>query len=154
MVEPGGVSVELTDEFGENRNPDAPIYAVFFLVSDEDNPSQHLRLLAQLAGRLDQDNFIDDWLSANHEQALKETLLRDDRYVSLHLLAHTPMGELIGKPVRTLEIPHGCLIAMIRRGELTFVPWGDTVLGEGDWLTIIGDAAGIETLRTRYKKGV
>ncbi len=43
--------------------------------------------------------------------------------------------------------PRDCLIAIVRRGDFTFVPRGSTVLQTGDRLTIIGQPEGIGTLR-------
>jgi Trk K+ transport system NAD-binding subunit len=47
-------------------------------------------------------------------------------------------------------MPEDCLVAVIRRRGETIVPRGLTVLLEGDRLTIIGDAQGIEQLNNKY----
>jgi Trk K+ transport system NAD-binding subunit len=47
-------------------------------------------------------------------------------------------------------MPEGSLVALIRRKGETIIPRGQTVLEEGDRLTIIGDAHGIEKLNNEY----
>jgi Trk K+ transport system NAD-binding subunit len=47
-------------------------------------------------------------------------------------------------------MPKGSLVALIRRKGETIIPRGQTVLEEGDRLTIIGDAHGIEELNNEY----
>jgi len=145
-----GVQIDVVDESDEERSTDGPVYALFFLVSSEDNPGQHLRILAQIAGRVDDDDFMPRWVSATQEQELRETLLRDERYLSIVLERAGRTAELLGKPLRETGIPAGCLVALIRRGERTFVPYGETELREGDRLTIIGEPEGIQSLHDRF----
>ena len=47
-------------------------------------------------------------------------------------------------------MPEGSLVALIRRKGGTLVPRGNTILFEGDRLTIIGDAYGIRQLNDEY----
>ncbi|MBZ0114818.1 MAG: amino acid permease [Thermoanaerobaculia bacterium] len=123
------------------------VFAVFVLASPDANPSQHLRLLAETAGRVDDDDFLEDWLGATHEAKLKEVLLRDERFVRLLLNEESPAASWIGKTVRALQLPHGCLIALLRREVIgTVVPDGNTVILLGDRLTIIGEPSGIRQL--------
>ena len=56
----------------------------------------------------------------------------------------------IGLRVRDLELPEGCLVAMIRRGRESIVPQGATVLAAGDRLTLIGRPDAISALRQRW----
>ena len=133
-----GMNIEAANEFGDELQLHRDIHAIFFLVSPEDNPGQHLRILAQVAERVDDDGFKAEWTGAEDEQQLKETLLRNDHYLSLHLSVNSKAAPLIGRTLRELQIPEGCLIALIRRGDFTFVPRAGTVIGEGDRLTIIG----------------
>jgi mannitol/fructose-specific phosphotransferase system IIA component (Ntr-type) len=144
------VHIEMLQEFDEDAATGEPIHAIFFLASPEGHPGQHLRILAQIAGRVDDDDYVQAWLEADTDQDLKEILLRDEHYVSIKLLYGSPGEPMIGKALRELSIPHGCLVAMVRRGELTFVPWGNTLLSEGDQLTIIGDTDSISELNTLY----
>ena len=62
------------------------VAAVFFLISPEKDPTQHLRILAQIAGRVDDDSFAEEWNSAKDEQELKEALLHDDNFKALHIM--------------------------------------------------------------------
>jgi amino acid transporter/mannitol/fructose-specific phosphotransferase system IIA component (Ntr-type) len=148
----GGVEVDMEDEEMVRRAADSPIRAIFFVVSGETDPGRHLRILAQLAGRVEDEDFITDWLAGRDEQELKETLLRDDRFLSLKLMMGSKAEPLIGKALRELELPPGCLIALIRRYGETIVPRGRTVLREGDRLTIIGEPAGLRQLTLQYSE--
>ena len=127
-----------------------PIHAFFYLISPNENPGQHLRILAQIAGRIDDENFLKDWLDASDEQELKEILLRDERFLSLRIRNNTPSSVFIGRSLKDIRMPEDCLVAVIRRRGETIVPRGLTVLLEGDRLTIIGDAQGIEQLNKKY----
>lgn len=125
------------------------IHAIFFLVSPEADPGQHLRVLAQLAGRVDDHDFMDAWLTAADDQALKEALLRDDRVLALMIARGAPTESLIGSKLRNMDMPDETLVALVRRDEAMVIPRGDTVFEEGDRLTIIGEPAGLDTLRRR-----
>ena len=149
-----GVLVEIDEEFlGEDTSP-APVHAFFFLVSPEENPGQHLRILAQLAGHVDNDRFMRHWLAAKNEQEMKEILLRDDRFLSLILNSHNKTASLIGKAIHNLDMPEGCLIAIIHRAGNIIIPRGHTILQEGDRLTIIGYPEGIEKLYLEYGNAI
>lgn len=137
-------------DFSGKISLQGPIHAFFYLISPSDNPGQHLRILAQIAGRIDDDNFLKDWMDAADEQELKEILLRDERFLSLRIRSSTPSSGLIGHSLKDIHMPEGCLVALIRRRGETIVPRGLTVLLEGDRLTIIGDAQGIEQLNKEY----
>ncbi len=129
---------------------DSVATAIFMLVSGETNPGRHLRILAQLAGRVEFDGFAEQWMKSSDEQELKEVLLRDDRFLSLILRSETPSDVLIGMALRELQMPEGSLIALIRRRGSSIIPRGATVLRDGDRLTIIGEPQGLQTLAERY----
>jgi len=145
-----GVRIDVDDEDLARQTAEAPLRAVFFLVSGETDPGRHLRILAQLAGRVEDESFMPEWLEGRHEQDLKETILRDDRFLSVRLWPGTKAESLIGHEVKELELPPGCLVALIRRYGEMIVPQGRTVLREGDRLTIIGAPAGLKQLIKRY----
>jgi amino acid transporter/mannitol/fructose-specific phosphotransferase system IIA component (Ntr-type) len=147
---PKGVPVPVGDVLTGAEPAPYDAFAIFFLVSPDRNPGQHLRLLAELAGRVDQDEFISSWLEADDEQRLKEILLRSDRYLSLPVVGGTAIAPLIGRGLRDIDFPEGCLVAIIRRAGETIVPRGSTVVHEGDWLTVIGSTKGIRELRRQY----
>ena len=137
------------DPAASDTRPD-PVYALFFLVSPEDAPSAHLRILASIASRIDEEHFMDDWAEAANEQKLKETLLHHERYTSLRLQTDTRAASFIGKALRDLRLPPGVLVALIRRQGQLIVPGGNTVLEEGDQITLIGNAEGIARLYETY----
>ena len=145
-----GIQVTVGDQFSEAHPHGEQIYAMFFLCSPEENPGQHLRILAGIAGRVDDEGFMDEWIGVEHAQELREVLLRDERFLSLRLVAETPSGELIGNELRELQLPPGSLIALIRREGGFVVPGGRTVLEESDRLTIVGDPAAVRAIHKRY----
>ena len=128
-----------------------PVQAVFFLMSPLDDPGQHLRLLAQIAGRVDKEDFMNAWLSASNHQELKEAILRDERLLALTLVPGTPSASLIGRALKDIPLPEGTLIALVRRGHEVVIPRGATVLERGDRLTIIGEPVGLGTLAERFR---
>lgn len=141
-----GVRIDVGDVFGGHGSSDL-VYALFFLISPENDPGQHLRLLAQLAGRVDEDAFLPTWLEARDPAELTEVLLRDECYLSLTILPDSPIFAWRGRALRELTFPSGSLVALIHREGAAIVPSGATVLQEGDRLTVIGNRAGIERLR-------
>jgi len=150
IVKAKGTCFVEAPDFSGKISLQGPIHAFFFLVSPSENPGQHLRILAQIAGRVDDEDFLKDWLAANDEQELKEILLRDERFLSLRIRSNTPSSVLIGRSLGEIRMPEGSLVALIRRKGETIIPRGQTVLEEGDRLTVIGDAHGIEKLNNEY----
>lgn len=47
--------------------------------------------------------------------------------------------QMADRPLKDLQLPGDCLISMVRRNGETFIPHGDTVLRQGDILTLMGD---------------
>lgn len=145
-----GVLVDIDDEHLGEHTSDNPVFAFFFLVSPEDDPSQHLRLLAQIAEHATDDKFMRHWLAGKNEHEMREILHRDERFLSLILRSNTQVASMIGRTIRELNLPPGCLIAIIHRGGDIHIPRGSTVLKEGDRLTVIGEPLGIQRLSERY----
>jgi mannitol/fructose-specific phosphotransferase system IIA component (Ntr-type) len=139
-----------SDAEGAARNPEEPIHAVFFLVSPAADPGQHLRILAQIARRVDQSSFMPEWLSAQTDEQIKEALFRNERLLVLTLEKRHDDSGLVGVPLREVTLPKGTLIAMIRRENRLIVPQGDTELLFGDRLTFIGESEGIRELGVRF----
>jgi Trk K+ transport system NAD-binding subunit len=81
---------------------------------------------------------------------MKEILLRDDRFLSLRLEHATNTEELIGLPIRSLNFPEDCLVALIQRRGHMVIPRGSTQLEEGDQLTLIGEEQGIKSLKEQF----
>ena len=144
-----GITIDVGDAFGRHHEEES-VHAIFFLVSPEDDPSQHLRLLAQLAGHVDQEGFMTRWLTATTNQAMKEILLREDMFVSIQLERGSKTESFIDMPIQRLGFPEGCLVALIHRRGHMVVPRGSTVLEEDDQLTIIGDERGIRSLKEQF----
>ncbi|HEV2147078.1 MAG TPA: amino acid permease [Longimicrobiaceae bacterium] len=122
------------------------VVALFFLLSPEGEPGQHLRLLGHLATHVDDEAFLGQWLAAGSEHELRETLLREEHSITLHLDAGSPAADWIGREVRELGLPPGTLIALVRRRSESFVPRGSSVLRAGDRLTVIGEPGAIRAL--------
>ena len=81
---------------------------------------------------------------------MKEALLHDESFLSIELQKDSATADLINKRLYEIRIPSGCLIALIRRGGRMLVPKGQTVLEEGDRLTILGDPQAIKEFRKLY----
>lgn len=167
---PGGIEARLVDEaIAQTQPSDAndqtpgessskptrahypTVYALFFLVSPEDDPGMHLRVLAHIAGRIEQDDFLGAWKQAQHEQELKEILLRDERYLSVTAKPNSAAHSLIGKSLAELDLPKDTLVALMHRNGMTITPRGTTIIEQGDRLTFIGQPQGISRLRERFK---
>jgi amino acid transporter/mannitol/fructose-specific phosphotransferase system IIA component (Ntr-type) len=144
-----GLNVEIGDQFTDAKHG-ALIHAFFFLVSPEENSGQHLRLLAGIAGRADDDDFMDAWLSADDPGDLREAVLRDERFTSLYLSERGPAAALVGAPLKTVEWPAGTLVALVRREGEILIPSGSLVFKVGDRLSIVGESDGIQAIRSRY----
>ena len=148
-----GIHIKYMDPLKDSAQEDEKdVNAVFFLVSSEKDPTQHLRILAQIAGRVEEDGFTNEWLNAKDDQELKEALIHEDRSLSLLIEKETSGKELIGKPLKDVRFPEGCLVAILRRSGQTIIPKGNTILGEGDRITIIGDPKGMSELKKRFKE--
>ncbi len=145
-----GLHIDVGDSFGDAHPVDEPVHAVFFLVSPEEDPGQHLRMLAQIANVIDDPDFIERWLAAGSVAHIKEVLLRDAHYLTIRVHSLDRTAELVGQKIRDLDLPDPCLVAVIRRGDRMVVPRGDTVLEDGDRLTVIGTPVVLEALTDRY----
>jgi amino acid transporter/mannitol/fructose-specific phosphotransferase system IIA component (Ntr-type) len=145
------IEIKGGDVFGNQAAPEH-VHAIFFLVSDSADPGQHLRMLAQLASRIDEEDFLDGWLGAQNEVQLREVFLRNERYISIRLEPGSPAAELEGSAIQSIELPDGCLIAAVRRKGTTIMPRGSTVLEGGDRLLVIGEAPAISSLRKRFTR--
>ncbi len=123
------------------------VRALFFLISPENNANLHLRILAQLAGVVDDKDFQQYWSEASDEQELKEILLHNERYLSFSVDQDSP---LLGKSIKEIDMPDKCLIAIIKRGNDFVVPDGDTVFMDNDKVTVIGDPLAIVEFQKLY----
>lgn len=142
-----GVHIKFNNPITGKQDDEAVVKALFFLVSPEKDPTQHLRILAQIAGRVDDDNFSEEWGKARNDQELKEALLHDERLLTVYINKHETSSFLINKALKNIDIPRGCLVAFLRREGETIVPNGTTVFKDGDHITVIGDPKSLEEFR-------
>lgn len=145
-----GVTLQATDLELSPDQPESIVTAIFFLVSPKENPAQHLRILAQIARRVDGDTFTKDWTFAKGEKALKESLLKEEHFLYLKLKTGSNSESLIGKSLKEIKLPPGNLIPVIRRKGQNIIPRGDTILEDGDRLTILGEPEYLKVIRTKY----
>ncbi|MFA9431115.1 amino acid permease [Egicoccus sp. AB-alg2] len=131
-----------------NGEPDArgTVHALLYLVSPPEPVTQHLRLLAQLVSMVEVPDFVRAWRHAGDDQQLLETLLRDERFHSFVVGAPGPPARMVDRRLREIDFPGDTLVALIRRGNRTIVPNGDTQLREGDRVTVIGSPDDVASL--------
>ena len=142
------IEIKTTNIFGKSST--AEVFAVFCLVSPQNELGQHLRVLADLASRADEPGFLVSWLHAGTVQELKKALVRRERVLSVVVRRGVPAGALAEHAIRDLPIPHGCLIALIERNGEALVPNGETVILVGDRLTVLGSRREIDAFRRVY----
>jgi mannitol/fructose-specific phosphotransferase system IIA component (Ntr-type) len=142
------IEIKTTNVFGKVSTAD--VFAIFCLVSPQNEPGQHLRVLADLASRADEPGFLLSWLHAGTVQELKEALVHRERVLSVVVRRDVPAGALAEHAIRDLPIPHGCLIALIERNGEALVPNGETVILAGDRLTVLGSRREIDLFRRVY----
>ena len=145
-----GVHIKLNNPLTDFKEEDEIVKAVFFLVSPESDPAQHLRILAQIAERVDQESFNGDWINAKDDHQIREAILNEERYMLLEVGKDNSSENIIGKQVIDLNIPEGCLIIWLRRNDQIIIPRGNTIINDGDRLTIIGDQAGMKKLKEKF----
>jgi mannitol/fructose-specific phosphotransferase system IIA component (Ntr-type) len=146
-----GVHIKFKNPLTDFEEDEQDVNAVFFLVSPQEDPTQHLRILAQIAGRVEEDTFVVEWSNAKDEQEIKEALLHEDRLLSISIRKHTPSESLMNHSLKDVRFPEGCLVAILRRQGKTIIPKGNTVIKEGDRLTIIGEPKGMAELKQIYE---
>lgn len=123
-------------------NAENPVYAVFFMVGPDDRPRQHLRIMAAMADKSEEEGFVEAWREAGDEETLRQLLFRNELVVEIEAPHNTIVKEL--------ELPEGCLVSYVyHEGEMT-TPGGDTPVHEGDTLVIIGSQEGLQRVREQY----
>jgi len=145
-----GITIEVFDPLTHEVEDVKTVHGLFFLASPENDPTQHLRILAKIAGRVDDDDFLEKWENAKDNHDLQEALLYDEQFLSLYIIKEGKTDNLIGVQIKSIKIPDGCLITTIRREGDAIIPKGNTVLKERDRLIIMGDSEGIKELRENY----
>jgi len=145
-----GVEITFKNPLNDFQEEIQEVKALFFLISPEDNPTQHLRILAQIAGVVDDPVFKENWFKASDEQEIKEILIHYERYFSFSLDENS---ILVGKQIKNINMPDNCLIAIIKRENEIVVPDGETVFKLGDKITVIGEPSSILEFQKLYKSG-
>jgi len=148
-----GIHIKFKNPLTDFEEEEQDVHAVYFLVSPEKDPTQHLRILAQIAGRVEEETFEMEWRDAKDEQEIKEVLIHEDRCLSIVAAHNSPSSKLINKPLRDTHFPEGCLVAILRRQGQTIVPSGTTVILEGDRLTVIGEPKSMAILKKEFEPG-
>jgi len=138
---------ELKNHARENEK----LYAIFFLVSPEKDATQHLRFLAHTAEMIDQDDFLERWTNARDEAELRELLLRSERFINITIRAENQTSGMIGKKIKDISLPGESLVTILKRDGKIKIPHGNTVLQEGDKLSIIGEAEDIDQVKDLRK---
>jgi APA family basic amino acid/polyamine antiporter len=144
----GGAPLDLDDSV-LHLEQTQEIYAIALLVSPASDTGQHLRILAHLAGRFEEPSFLEHWMVDSTEQALKETLLRDDRMRVVRVRPDCPAAVLVGRRMDQVPLPPGSMLALVRRRGDTFIPEPGQRIQLGDRLTVIGDSAAMAELEER-----
>jgi amino acid transporter/mannitol/fructose-specific phosphotransferase system IIA component (Ntr-type) len=129
---------------------DLQVMAVFFLVSPWEKPGQHLRILAQIAARLDDDGFSERWLEADSDAALRSTLLEDRSILTVVVDPEGTTADWVDSRIRDIDLPHGVLIALIRRGDDVIFPDGNTRFDPADRVSFLGEEQGLDAIRERW----
>lgn len=142
----GAASFPGSGSTGEESSQSGTVPALIFLVAPEGHVTQHLRLLAQLVSMVEAPGFFRAWRGATSDQQLLETLLRDERFASLVVGTPGPPARMVDKRLREIDFPGNTLVALVRRGDQTIVPHGETLLREGDRLTILGSPEHVAAL--------
>lgn len=145
-----GVLMSTYDPLTHEEGCEVCVNTLFFLVSPDSNPTQHLRILARIAERVDEESFAKEWSAARSEHELRNCLLHDEQILTLHIQPDAPSGSLANQRLGTIDLPKGCLVVTLNREGQSFVPNGDTLLKEEDRLTVIGEAICLAEIRARY----
>ncbi|MGM0545489.1 MAG: amino acid permease [Bacteroidota bacterium] len=127
------------------------ICAILFIVSSENNSGAHLRTLAHLAEMVDNPSFIKRWNTARHEGELREVLLRDERFINITVSMENKTRMMSGQKIKEIDLPGESLIAIVKRDGKITIPHGNTIIKEGDKLSIIGEKQDIETIKEMIK---
>jgi APA family basic amino acid/polyamine antiporter len=147
---PAGVTIQVPVFGSAEANIEKTVYGLFFLVSPLHDPGQHLRLLAQIAERVDHPDFRPQWLGAPSEAAIRDLLLAHEHYLNLFIGTNAETQALVGRQLQQLRFPTGTLVATVTRAGNSFIPDGKTEIHKNDDLMIIGEAQAIKRLRKEF----
>lgn len=143
-----GVDVEVAAGPGQPHDT-AQVHALLVVISPAHDAARHLRILARLATRVDDDGFMAAWRAKRSAAGLKELLLRDDRYANVDVRSLGPTAGLVGRRSERLRLPHGARLAWVRCADGRVVREG-RVLQPGDRLTIVGESDALGAIGRRF----
>ena len=123
------------------------VRAFIFLISSEKYSGSHLRILAHIAEMVDTRHFMERWLAADNENELREIMLRDQHFINLMVSSEGHTSAMVGKEIKDIELPGDSLIAIVERDGDLIIPHGDTVIREGDKISVIGSIDAIDRLK-------
>lgn len=123
------------------------VRAFIFLISSEQHSGSHLRILAHIAEMVDTKHFMQRWLSAKNERELREIMLRDEHFINLYISKENSTSNMIGKEIKDIKLPGDSLIAIVERGGELVIPHGDTVIREGDKISVVGSIDAIDQVK-------
>lgn len=146
------ISSEGYEALNKEKQPEVEkLRAIIFLVSSTKTSGQHLRILAHLAEMVDSSHFLDRWKNAKNEGELREIMLRDERFINITVNQDNETRRIIGKKLKELDLPGESLVAILKRnGDLT-IPHGNTVIKDGDQLSVIGNKEDITEIKEMAK---
>jgi mannitol/fructose-specific phosphotransferase system IIA component (Ntr-type) len=98
------------------------VNAIFSLVSPEKYPTQHLRILAQIAGRVEEESFAEEWKSVKDDQEIKGALLHEDRCLKIDVNRSIHTAPLFNKQLKEIKFPEDCLGTMTSKSGQTLIP--------------------------------
>ncbi|MDA1028676.1 MAG: TrkA C-terminal domain-containing protein [Bacteroidetes bacterium] len=101
--------------------------------------------------RVDGESFPQDWTFAKGERGLKEALLKEEHFLYVSVKTGKKSEPLLGMSLKEVHLPSGNLIPVIRRDGQNIIPRGDTVLQEGERLTILGEPEFLKEFRKKYR---
>lgn len=136
----------------EKQDDKQKVRAFIFLVSSEKHSGSHLRILAHIAEMVDTRHFMDRWLTAEGEADIREIMLRDEHFINLVITQDDETSSMIGKEIKDVKLPGDSLVAILERDGELVIPHGDTIIREGDKISIIGEKEAIEQAK-QLKKG-
>jgi mannitol/fructose-specific phosphotransferase system IIA component (Ntr-type) len=146
-----GLCVSLSpDDPAQPDRQSCDVHGLYALISPEGRTGQHLRILAELADRAEDETFGKAWRRIRDPQRLKETLLRDARFLELFAGQDPATEEFVGAQAGEIQLPADCFLALIRRDGHDIEPRLNTRLQRGDHLTFLGRPDAIEKLYQRF----
>ncbi|MAT40167.1 MAG: amino acid permease [Ectothiorhodospiraceae bacterium] len=145
-----GMTVSINNPLTDGAMEEETVKAAFFLVSPLKDPAQHLRILAKIASRIEDDEFTADWENADTEEEIKRILTKEEGFIIFSVDKDGSTAAFHDVCLYDAEFPDGCLVAMIRRTDELVIPRGDTRLLHGDQVTVIGDPRSVEKFRKQY----